>query len=127
MDDHTLDTAFAVPRRYLHSHVAYLKANPPPKGRTREAWYLYDVIFDGRVIVVDSEDPEHDLARALVAEGITGTVNMLDAITGEPRTIINIENAAKFTVEENRTHGPRLVKWRPMADRLAKLMEGRQT
>jgi hypothetical protein len=34
--------------------------------------------------------------------------------TGTPRTIIDIEKAAKFSVRENRSEGPRLVKWRPL-------------
>jgi hypothetical protein len=37
---------------------------------------------------------------------------MLDAHTGKPRTVIDIERAAKMTVEENRRFGPRFVKWR---------------
>jgi hypothetical protein len=30
-------------------------------------WYAYDVEFDGELIVQNSRDPEHDLARALLA------------------------------------------------------------
>jgi hypothetical protein len=73
---------------------------------------FYSVEFDGEIIVVCSRNPEHDLARALLSRGLTGKVTMLDAKTGKPRTIIDIERAAKMTVEENRRFGPRFVKWR---------------
>ena len=44
-----------------------------------------------------------DLARALLARGHTGKVTMLDGATGKPRTIIDIEKAAKVrTVETPR-------------------------
>jgi hypothetical protein len=38
---------------------------------------------------------------------------MVDAKTGKPRTIVNIEKAAKVTVSETRSHGARFVKWTP--------------
>jgi hypothetical protein len=112
-------TASVAVARHRRSLVAYLKANRPPKGRTRDSCYLYDVIFDGRVIVADSKDPECDLARALLAEGHAGIVAMLDAVTGRPRTVINIEKAATLAVEEGRRRGLRFVKWKPMPERMA--------
>ena len=45
-------------------------------------------------------DPECDLARALLARGITGELTMVDANTGKPRTVIDIERAAMLTVRE---------------------------
>src|SRR5262245_29558520 len=60
----------------------------------------YNVGFAGEVIVERSRDPETDLARALLAQGHTGTVTMLDGDTGTPRTIINIEKAAKVRTVE---------------------------
>jgi hypothetical protein len=113
MDDHTLDAAFVAPRRYDDTHTAYLTAKRPPEGKHRESWYLYDVEFDGEIVVTNSKDAECDLARVLLARGIKGVVTVLDAITGKPRTIVNIEKAAKLTALETRRHGPRLVKWKP--------------
>jgi hypothetical protein len=84
----------------------------------------YGVEFDGDLIVEGSRDPEHDLARALLARGLTGKVTMLDANTGMPRTIIDIEKAAKLTVEENSSYGPRVRKWKPMPDIARQLCEG---
>jgi hypothetical protein len=72
----------------------------------------YSVEFDGDLIVEGSRDPEHDLARALLARGLTGKVTMLDANTGKPRTIIDIEKAAKLTMSEESRDGLRRRKYR---------------
>jgi hypothetical protein len=74
----------------------------------------YSVLFDGKLLVEGSRDPECDAARALLAKGITGKLTMLDGKTGRPRTII--EKAAKMTVEEG-PHGPHFVKARTVVDR----------
>jgi hypothetical protein len=47
------------------------------------------VLFDGKLLVERSKDPEHDATRALVAKGISGKLTMLDGKTGIPRTIID--------------------------------------
>ena len=65
-----------------------------------EVGYVYSVIYDGKLLVERSRDPECDAARALVAHGITGKLTMCDGKTGKPRTIIDIERAAKLTAEE---------------------------
>ena len=60
----------------------------------------YVVDFDGETVVKGSRDPETDLARALLAKGITGTVMVMNANTGTHRTTVNIEAAAKLCVKE---------------------------
>jgi hypothetical protein len=93
-----------------------LIAKPPSRqGRQRDCWYLYDVIFGGKVIVADSADPETDLARALMAQGITGVVEMFDDRTGKPRSRVNIEAASKVTFREDRRRGPHRQPWHPFA------------
>ena len=62
--------------------------------------YRYSVIFDGQLLVERSRDPECDAARALLAKGFTGQLTMLDGKTGTPRTLIDIEKAAKLRVKE---------------------------
>jgi hypothetical protein len=57
--------------------------------------YVYNVIFNGKLLVERSRDPECDAARALVALGITQGKLLLGN-----RTIINIAKAAKLTVSE---------------------------
>jgi hypothetical protein len=79
-----------------------LKAYLYPKAKpTYRHWYAYDVEFDGEMLVSDSRDPEHDLARALLARGIKGKVTIHDGNTGMPRTIVNIEKAAHWCVGSN--------------------------
>jgi hypothetical protein len=51
--------------------------------------------------VVDSRDPEHDLARVLLARGMTGNVTVVDGKTGRPRTVVDIERAAPWCVGSN--------------------------
>lgn len=73
--------------------------------------YRYSVVFHGKRLVGHSRDPECDAARALLASGITGKLTLLDGKTGKPRTIIEIEKAARLTTEEG-PRGPRLAKFR---------------
>jgi hypothetical protein len=76
---------------YLHPSI--LKTGMPYSGR-------YAVSIDGEKIVANSRDPETDLARALIARGITGMVKMLDADTGKHRSTVNIEKAARVVTKE---------------------------
>jgi hypothetical protein len=95
--------------------TATLTANKPTRpGSQRDDWYLYDVTFEGEVIVSNSRVPECDAARVLLARGITGKLTMVDGNTGKPRTVVNIEKAAKLTVSENRRDSPHFIRWAPM-------------
>ena len=58
------------------------------------------MIFCGGLVVECSRDPECDTARALAAKGMTGKLTMLDGKTGRPRTIIDIEKAARLSARE---------------------------
>src|SRR5689334_1534097 len=78
--------------------VVELIAKKKPSDRH---WYTYDVLLDGDLIIPDSRDPEHDLARALLAQGITGTVEVIDGSAGKPRSRVNIEKAAQWCVGSN--------------------------
>jgi hypothetical protein len=60
----------------------------------------YSVLFDGKLIAENSRDPECDAARALVKLGYTGVLHMLNGKTGKPRTIIDIEKAARLRTVE---------------------------
>jgi hypothetical protein len=74
--------------------------------------YLYDVLLDGELIVEGSSDPECDLARALLARGVTGVVTVFDGASSRSRTLVNIERAANLTVREDRGKGPCFTKYR---------------
>jgi hypothetical protein len=73
-------------------------------------WYAYDVLLDSQVVVAESRDPEHDLARVLLAQGIQGRVEVLDGNTGKPRSTVDIEAAAKLCVSSNLQKR----KWKPL-------------
>jgi hypothetical protein len=71
--------------------------------------YAYDIEFDGELIVTDSRDPERDVARALLARGLAGHVTLLDAVTDRPRTIVNVERAAPWSIGSNLER----YRWKP--------------
>jgi hypothetical protein len=85
-----------------------LRARLHPKWRGGVAGYVYSVQFNGERVVADSRDPEHDLARVLLARGIIGKLTLCDGKTGAPRTIIDIEKAARFRVSEENRDGLRI-------------------
>ena len=82
----------------------------------RQYVYFYDVLVDGDLIVKGSSDPECDLARALLARGLTGVGTVFDGMTGKPRTSVNIEKAARVMVREDRGKGPCFTKLRTMRE-----------
>jgi hypothetical protein len=88
-----------------------LKARLHPHWVGSRDGYRYSVLFDGKLLVERSRDPECDAARALLAKGITGTLTMLDGKTGKPRTIIDIEKAAKLSTVERQRDGLRLERY----------------
>jgi hypothetical protein len=88
-----------------------LTARLHPKWVGGRDGYRYSVICRGELIVDRSRDPECDAARALLARGITGKLTMLDGKTGIPRTIVDIEKAAKVRVSEESRDG---LRFRPV-------------
>ena len=83
-----------------------LFAKPKPNNRH---YYAYDVTLNGVTIVSSSRDPEHDLARALLARGIKGVVEVIDGGTGKSRSRVNIEAAARQGIGSNLEK----YKWKP--------------
>jgi hypothetical protein len=88
-----------------------MRARLHPRWIGGRTGYVYSVVFDGKLLVDRSHDPECDAARALVAMGITGKLTLCDGKTGIHRTIIDIEKAARLTVEETGAY-PRFRKYR---------------
>ena len=84
-----------------------MKARLHPHWVGGEAGYVYSVVYEGKLLVERSRDPECDAARALLAKGITGKLTLCDGKTGIPRTIINIEKAAKLRVADESRKGLR--------------------
>jgi hypothetical protein len=77
-----------------------LRARLHPRWVGARDGYRYSVLFKGKLLVDRSRDPECDAARSLLTKGITGKLTLLDGKTGKPRTVIDIEKAARLTVEE---------------------------
>ena len=98
------------------SHLQSVGALEPierrvPPTPARRHVYVYDVELTGELIVAGSTDPEPDAARALLARGTVGVVEMIDSETRRPRCRFDIERAAKIRTAEDRNRGPRFVKW----------------
>ena len=90
-----------------------LTARLHPKWVGGRDGYRYSVLFQGKLLVDRSRDPECDAARALLAMGYTGKLTMLDGKTGIPRTIIDIEKAATLHVPEENRDGLRFRRVAP--------------
>jgi hypothetical protein len=85
-----------------------MKARLHPHWVGGEAGYVYSVGYDGKLLVKRSRDPEFDAARALMITGMTGNLTLCDGKTGIPRTIIDIEKAAKQRVADESKKGLRV-------------------
>jgi hypothetical protein len=98
-------------------HRCTVRAVPPPKrGVQRESWYHYDIVFDGETIVAGSITPEFDACRVLLARGLTGKLDIFDAVTKKLCMTVDIEKGARLTVGETRKAGPAFAKWKPLPD-----------
>ena len=93
-----------------------LGSNKAPRHNSRGA--LYDVTYEGRVIVTDSTEPCLDGARALKALGYSGKLELWDDITPYVRLTADINTTAKKTIREG-DELPRLVEYVPFAPRSA--------
>ncbi|MEW5964189.1 MAG: hypothetical protein AB1749_11570 [Pseudomonadota bacterium] len=71
------------------------------------------VWFKGAVLIASARDPEHGAARALLALGYTGMVEVWHIGAAHPAIRLDIEQSAVRTVVESERHGPRLRMWRP--------------
>lgn len=105
----TLAEAFEAPRQAYASLECQLFPRKTEPRAGRRYVYVYEVTFDGETIVTGSPDPDFDLARALLARGITGKVTLVDGATGKPRTLIDIEKAAKLRTAKSSDRRSRFV------------------
>lgn len=73
----------------------------------------YRVLYADEVLIADCWCPEYDAARALVAKGVTGRVEVLR--DGKVVSTMDVERVAESTIVENANVGPRLGTWTPFS------------
>jgi hypothetical protein len=66
-------------------------------------------------VLLEHWDPEFEACRALLARGITGKLEIWRLGGTYPALILDVEKAAKLTVEESDTVSVRIVPWKPFA------------
>ena len=85
---------------------------PPTIG---ERGQRYRVAYGGSTLVESSRVPEFDACRALLARGITGTLEVWRPGKACHDMQLDIVGAAKLTVIETENEGPRFAQWRPFS------------
>jgi hypothetical protein len=75
----------------------------------------YRVTHNGVTLIESTKSPEFDSARALLARGIIGQLEVWRHCASVPAMRLDIEKAARLTVEEGDLEGLRFVRWRPLS------------
>lgn len=73
----------------------------------------WNAMLDEELICSGVIDPEHSAARALLARGITGAMEIWHAGKVYPSATWPIEATAGRRAFEGDKHGPRIGKWTP--------------
>jgi hypothetical protein len=103
---------------HAHAHEEHAK----PRGLARviiepisrgDQGQCYRVFHNGKVLVANTRNPEYDACRQLLAQGITGLLEVWHRGASVPALRLDIEAGARWTVLESSGEGPRLVRWRP--------------
>ena len=101
------------PSRDCHEQNSRIDIEPAGLGRRGQ---LYRVHYEGTVLVERTRVPEFDAARALLAKGIVGQVEVWRCGASFPAMRFHCELAAKLTVEESAKSGPRFISWHPRSE-----------
>jgi len=73
------------------------------------------VAYAGSVLIKSARIPALDACRALLARGLTGKLQVWRPGSQSHDLVLDIEQAAGWTVWENEQEGPRFVRWRSFA------------
>ena len=76
----------------------------------------YRVTHNGVTLIESTKNPEFDSARALLARGIVGQVEVWRHGASFPAMRFDIEKAAKLTIEDGDRSGPRFTRWQPRSE-----------
>ena len=68
---------------------------------------------NGGVLIKSSHSPEFEACRALLAEGITGRLEVWRKGAAFPAMRLDIERGAGLTVSEGVKSGPKIRPWQP--------------
>jgi hypothetical protein len=91
-----------------------------PVGLNRER-QLYRVTYRGEVLLDGVWEPEYKSCRALVAKGLKGRLEVWGGKPSKLRGMIrDIEKGAKLTIIENEYVGPRLARYVPHPNAIAR-------
>jgi hypothetical protein len=72
----------------------------------------YRLTHNGVTLIESTKNPEFDAARALLARGIVGQLEIWRRGASSPAMRLDIEKGARLTVEEGDCEGLRFVRWR---------------
>ena len=82
-----------------------------------ERGQYYRVHYEGAPLIDETWNPEFEACRVLLARGITGRLEVWRVGRDHPDMLVrDIAKAAKWTVVENESHGPRFVRWKPLPE-----------
>src|SRR5262245_25447215 len=73
----------------------------------------YRVTHNDLTLIESTKNPEFDSARALLAQGIVGQVEVWRHGASFPGMRFDIEKAARLTVKEGDKDGLRFARWQP--------------
>jgi hypothetical protein len=95
---------FVTDRRLYRVEIERIQASGPAR---------YRVTLDGDVLIERCRDPEFETCRALLARGLTGTVESWVRGATAPGFRLDIELGSQAATHESATRSPRLGKWSP--------------
>ena len=76
----------------------------------------YRVYFQGGILIEASRCPEFDACRLLLAQGFVGRLEVWRLNLSYPCMSLDIESAARLTVLDSPSAGPRFVNWIALSD-----------
>jgi hypothetical protein len=79
----------------------------------------YRAHYAGAVLIEGSRNPEFDACRALLARGITGTLEVWHKGATFASMRLDIEKGARLTVVDSDSIGPRITRWHPRFEDVA--------